>query len=132
MATTYDTQYESQYESQYDSQYGTQYDSQYYSSTALPIPVAGKGHFDNYYQSTDSTYSVSPPEADGSLTSGSGVPSYSVTNSSYAGSQGDYSQCDDSAMSVSGVDVNEYMQERFNDVYDPLPLDRSTVVQAQT
>ncbi|KAH8883913.1 hypothetical protein GQ53DRAFT_786662 [Thozetella sp. PMI_491] len=114
--------------STYDAQYDAQYDSSYYHSGPLPIPVSGKGQYDGYYQSNDSTYSVSPPEADGSMTSGSVVPSYSVTNSSYAGSQ-----CDgDSSMSVSGVDINEYMQERFHEAYDPIPLDRSTVVQAQT
>ena len=117
----------------YEQAYDNQYDPQYYNSGALPIPVAGKNQYDNYYQSNDSTYSVSPPEADGSITSGSGVPSYSVTNSSYAGSQADYCQYDgDSSMSVSGIDINEYMQDRFHEAYDPLPLDRSTVVQAQT
>lgn len=114
------------------------YDSQYYTSDAMPIPHSGKYQYDGYYQSTDSTYSVSPPEVDGSITSGSGIPSYSnsaysMTNSSYAGSNaGDYSQCDDSSISVSGIDMNEYMQDRFHEAYDPIPLDRTTVVQAQT
>ncbi|KAK3387537.1 hypothetical protein B0H63DRAFT_159348 [Podospora didyma] len=113
------------------------YSSQYYAASgALPIP-AGKGQYQypTYYASNDSTYSVSPPEdPDASVSSESGVASYgnsgySVTTSSYAGSsQGEY----DSAGSVSGVDLNEYMQERFADSFNPIPLDKCTVTQAQT
>lgn len=106
--------------------------SQYYAS-ALPIPPA-KGSqytYPSYYNSGDSTYSVSPPEdLDASVSSSSGYGnSYSVTASSYAGSsQGEY----DSACSASGVDLNEYMQERFANTFDPLPLDKCTAKQAQT
>jgi len=112
--------------------------SQYYPGTgAVPMPVpAGKGsQYPDYYQNLEGTYSVSPPEVDASVSSGSNMlPSYSnsgysVTTSSYAGSsQGDY----DSAGSASGVDFNEYMQDRFADTFDPLPLDKCMAVQAQT
>jgi hypothetical protein len=118
------------------SPYSTQY---YDTSDALPIP-SGKGQYQyqyqypTYYTSNESTYSVSPPEdLDASVSTGSGLASYgnsySVTTSSYAGSsQGEY----DSAVSASGIDLNEYMQDRFADTFDPLPLDNCTVKQAQT
>ncbi|KAK3941722.1 hypothetical protein QBC46DRAFT_91585 [Diplogelasinospora grovesii] len=119
------------------SPYTSQYSSQYYPATdALPIP-AGKSQYQypTYYTSGDSTYSVSPPEdldASGSSTSGVasyGNSSYSVATSSYAGSShGEF----DSAGSVSGVDLNEYMQDRFVDTFNPLPLDKCMAVQAQT
>ncbi|KAJ9149783.1 Biogenesis of lysosome-related organelles complex 1 subunit KXD1 [Pleurostoma richardsiae] len=107
------------------------YSTQYYSGT-LPMPVPTKDQYPNYYQ-TDSTYSVSPPEGDASVSSGSGVPSYSNSGysatASYAGSShGDY----DSAGSASGVDFNEYMHDRFAESFNPLPLDKAMAVQAQT
>lgn len=113
--------------------------SQYYSST-LPLPVPGsKGHHHPSYYHTDSTYSVSPPEAvDVSLSSGSsgGVPSYSSvgysasSHASYAGSShsGDY----ESERSASGVDFNEYMHDHLASAFDPLGLDKAVVTQAQT
>ncbi|KAK0634866.1 hypothetical protein B0T17DRAFT_20269 [Bombardia bombarda] len=113
------------------------YTNQFFAASgALPIP-AGKNQYQHptYYTSGDSTYSVSPPEdLDASVSSASGMQSYgnssySVTTSSYAGSsQGEY----DSAGSASGVDLNEYMQDRFADRFNPLPLDKCTAVQAQT
>lgn len=107
------------------------YSPQYYT-TAVPIPTKGQ-QYPAYYQSHGSTYSVSPPdEGDASVTSG--VPSYgntdfSVSTSSYAGStSGDW----DSAGSASNIDFHEYIQDRFADSFDPIPLDRSLVEQAQT
>jgi len=117
---------------------------QYYSAPgALPIP-AGKtpqyhqSSYPSYYPSNDSTYSVSPPEdlEASSSSSSSGIASYghsgfgySVTSRSYAGSsQGEH----DSNGSVGGVDLNDYMQERFAERFDPLPLDKCTAKQAQT
>ncbi|KAI0136897.1 hypothetical protein BJ170DRAFT_34854 [Xylariales sp. AK1849] len=106
------------------------YSSQYYTS-AVPIPTKGQ-QYPAYYQSGDSNYSVSPPEDnDASVTSG--VPSYgnsySVGTSSYDGSaSGDW----DSTASASGVDFNEYIQDRFTESFDPIPLDRSLAMQAQT
>lgn len=116
------------------------YSSQYYSASgALPIPSAKGGYtYPTYYTSGDSTYSVSPPEdLDASVTSGSamgavsayGNSTYSVPASSYASSsQGEY----DSAGSASGIDLNEYMSDRFTETFNPLPLDKCTAVQAQT
>lgn len=111
------------------------YASQYYDTGAVPIAVpVGKGQYQPYYQ-TEGAYSVSPPEAPESVSSGSAMlPSYSnsgysATASSYAGSsQGDY----DSAGSAAGVDFNEYMQDRFAATFDPIPLDKCMARQAQT
>ncbi|PSR85601.1 hypothetical protein BD289DRAFT_368274 [Coniella lustricola] len=105
--------------------------TQYYSST-LPMPVPTKSGYPTYYH-TESTYSVSPPEADVSVSSGSGVPSYSNSGysatASYAGSShGDY----ESERSASGVDFNEYMHEHLANAFDPLPLDKAVATQAQT
>jgi biogenesis of lysosome-related organelles complex 1 subunit KXD1 len=73
-------------------------------------------------------YAVSPPEAADSVTTGSGMNSgYSA--SSYAGSVSGY---DDSTSSANGVDLHEYMQDRFATAFDPLKLDRSLVTQTQS
>jgi hypothetical protein len=83
---------------------------------------------------TYSQYSVSPPECDDSYSSTSGVPSYG--HSGYSGTSAGYSgsSVDDyeSARSASGVDFQEYMQDRFSNSFNPIPLDRSMAVQAQT
>jgi hypothetical protein len=73
--------------------------------------------------------SVSPPEAPDSVTT-SGVASYepSATSSSYAGSASDY----DSSASTTGVDLMEYMGDRLQGQFNPMPLDRSLAKQAQT
>ncbi|KAM0428942.1 hypothetical protein ACHAPT_006745 [Fusarium lateritium] len=105
--------------------------STHYTSVAysMPLPVPSKGsHYPTYSQ-----YSVSPPECDESVSSASGIPSYSnggysATSSGYAGGYGDY----DSTNSASGVDFQEYMQDRFANSFDPIPLDRSMAMQAQT
>src|SRR5690242_9847314 len=100
------------------------YGSNYYAG-ALPMPVpSSKDQFAAYYQGGHSAYSVSPPESE-NASSASGVPSYSNSGysatASYAGSsQGDY----DSAASAGGVDFNDYMQERFAETFNPLPLDK--------
>jgi len=114
------------------------YQQSYYQTsyqTALPIAVPSKPQYASYYPQQHQGYSVSPPEVAESVTSGSGVtPSYghsgySAASSSYAGSQsGDY----DSTSSANGVDMQEYMQDRFTGAFDPLPLDRTLAVQAQT
>jgi len=111
------------------------YSAQYYdTSDPMSIP-SDKGQYQyqypSYYTSTDSTYSVSPPEdVDASVSSSSGYGnSYSVSTGSYAGSSlGEY----DSAVSANGIDLNEYMQDRFAETFDPIPLDSCTVKQAQT
>ncbi|KAK1968635.1 hypothetical protein LZ32DRAFT_615319 [Colletotrichum eremochloae] len=106
--------------------------SHYNSHYSLPLPVPS--HKGQHYPSYGSAYSVSPPETDESVSSGTG-PSYSnsgysVANSSYAGSSsGDFESTHHSA---SGVDFNDYMQDRFAQTFDPIPLDRNIAVQAQT
>lgn len=90
-----------------------------------------------YYQpSQQHVYGCSPPEASESVTTSTGLTptygqsAYSATSRSYAGSASgsDY----DSTSSASGVDLQEYMQDRFSGAFDPLPLDRTLAVQAQT
>ena len=51
-----------------------------------------------------------------------------------AGAGGAYYHHDgtSSAASASGLDFNEYIQDRFADSFDPIPLDRSLARQAQT
>lgn len=121
------------------------YTTQYYPSTAgaLPIPSAKSPQYQydyqypSYYTSGgDSTYSVSPPEGPDavSVSSGSaGLASYGTsscytTTTSTGGSAYDSS----SAASAAGIDLHEYMQDRFAETFDPLPLDSCTVKQAQT
>ncbi|OAA57471.1 hypothetical protein SPI_07130 [Niveomyces insectorum RCEF 264] len=113
----------------------TSYTTPMYTST-LPMPVPGKDQYAGYYQgyqSGHSAYSVSPPESE-NVSSASGSVSYGPSGysntASYAGSmQGDY---DSSAVSASNVDFNEYMQDRFSETFDPIPLDKSVATQAQT
>ena len=106
---------------------GGYYDSQPQAISYKDQQYAGYG---GYYQSGSSNYSVSPPEyADASVSSGG--PSYGHTGysaSSYAGSTtGDY----DSSASASGVDFHEYMHDRFNESFDPIPMDRALAKQVQ-
>lgn len=104
------------------------------ASYALPISMPGKGHHHHY--PTYTQYSMSPPDCDDSYSSlsGSGA-SYShagfTTSSaaSYMGSSnGDY----DTAGSASGIDFQDYMQDRFASSFNPIPMDRSMAVQAQS
>ncbi|KAH7320057.1 hypothetical protein B0I35DRAFT_408780 [Stachybotrys elegans] len=97
------------------------------ASYSMPMAVPAKG---NQYP-TYSQYSVSPPECDDAVSSVSGGPSYSYSGTStgyVGGSSADY----DSGASASGVDFQEYMQDRFSNSFNPIPLDRSMAVQAQT
>ncbi|KAL7624592.1 hypothetical protein AAE478_006159 [Parahypoxylon ruwenzoriense] len=115
------------------------YDAQYYgAASAMPIP-SKEEQYQQYYQGSGSNYSVSPPEddqreRDASVTSG--VPSYgnSSNAASYATSyaSGDYCDGTQSGASASGIDFNDYMQNRFDETFDPIPLDRSLARQAQT
>ncbi|KAI0900641.1 hypothetical protein F4806DRAFT_449438 [Annulohypoxylon nitens] len=115
------------------------YSTQYYDTAAMPIPSKAD-QYQQYYQSGGSNYSVSPTdddqrERDASVTSG--VPSYGSSTSnaaSYATSyaSGDYCDGNQSSASASGVDFNDYMQNRFDESFDPIPLDRSLARQAQT
>jgi hypothetical protein len=97
---------------------------------SMPINVPRKG---NQYP-TYSQYSMSPPECDDSISSVSGVPSYSHhgfsgTSTAYLGNTNDDY---DSVGSASGIDFQDYMQDRFSQSFNPIPLDRSMAVQAQT
>ena len=100
----------------------------YTPAYSLPMRVPTKGG--QYSPGYSSTYSVSPPEADDELSSSSGVASYGHTGYGTVSYEegGDF----DSAASASGVDFNEYMQDRFASSFNPLPLDKSMAVQAQT
>jgi hypothetical protein len=105
------------------------YQTAYYQTTSLPIAVPHKQQY--AYTPATHGYAVSPPEAPESVTTGSGTyghSAYSATSSSYAGSSSEY----DSTSSANGVDMQEYMQDRFQTAFDPLPLDRTLAVQAQT
>ncbi len=100
-----------------------------YPSTSYPINVPQKP---GYYYPPQQQYGRipgSPPEASDSTTT-SGVPSYEVSASSshYAGSHSDY----DSSSGAASVDLLDYMGNRLNGSFDPLPLDRSLAKQAQT
>lgn len=138
------------------SAYGSEY---YPASGALPmaVPMGKDGHMDHYggyYAGGDrghGAYSVSPPESEAagsssaasaglaSYSSGSGYSSSAMYSSaagygdasgyaSYAASShGDY----ESAASASGVDFNEYVQERFDEVRNPVVMDNCTVTQAK-
>lgn len=104
----------------------------------MPITVPGKG---NQYPAY-SQYSMSPPECDDALSSVSGVPSYShhgfsSASATSAGAGGSYypvsaAEYDTTGGSASGVDFQDYMQDRFSHSFNPIPLDRSMAVQAQT
>ncbi|CAL3963272.1 hypothetical protein PZA11_000940 [Diplocarpon coronariae] len=102
------------------------YQQSYYQTTSLPMSVPHKSQ--RHYTPQNHGYSVSPPEAPESVTTGSGMgnSAYSVTSSSSA--SGEY----DSTSSANGIDMQEYMQDRFNSAFDPLPLDRTLAVQTQT
>ncbi|KAI1130778.1 hypothetical protein F5Y10DRAFT_108109 [Nemania abortiva] len=118
------------------------YSSQYYTSG---MPIHSKGADTSYtypYGYTNPSYGVSPPETtDPSVVSSGGATySYGGSSSAAAASSGSsavggadcYYYSSDSTASASGVDFNEYMQDRFSNAFDPLPLDRSLVTQAQT
>lgn len=101
----------------------------HYPQASYPINMPQKP---GYYYPPQHSYgrvSASPPEAPDSVTT-SGVPSYepSATSSNYAGSASDY----ESTSGAASVDLLEYMGNRLNGSFDPMPLDRSLAKQAQT
>lgn len=97
-----------------------------YSSYNMPAGASAKG---NQYPAYGQ-YDDSHMECDETMSHASGVPSgYSGTSAGYmGGSASEY----DSTQSASGVDFQEYMQDRFATSFNPIPLDRSMAVQAQT
>lgn len=108
----------------------------YSYATTLPITYSSKPVYNinqSYYSAPRNLYASSPPEAAESVTSSSNLHSaYSASSSSYDGSalSGEYDTT--SSNSGNGVDLHEYMQDRFEEAFDPLPLDRSLAIQAQT
>jgi biogenesis of lysosome-related organelles complex 1 subunit KXD1 len=116
--------------------YPPSYQYQYptYPSASQPINMPQKpGYYPPYPHQQPYPYgrvSVSPPENSDSGTT-SGVPSYepSGTASSYAASASEY---ESSAGSAGSVDLLDYMNDRLNGAFDPIPLDRSLATQAKT
>jgi hypothetical protein len=105
------------------------YQQSYYQATSLPISVPSKSQYAQYYAPQQQGYGVSPPEVAESITTGSGTYGNSGYYASYAGSaSGEY----DTTSSANGVDMQEYMQDRFTGTFDPLPLDRTLAMQAKT
>jgi hypothetical protein len=106
--------------------------SGYYPHTSEPIAVPHKGGNDAFYpqypQYPYPPMGESPPEVDDSTSSGG--PSYdpTATSASYAASTSDY----EGSTGVSSVDLLEYMNDRLQSTYNPLPVDRSLAQQAQT
>lgn len=77
-------------------------------------------------------YSSSPPDHSSTRNSAYGGSVYSATsNSSYAGSLSDEYESRSSG-SARGIDLQNYIEDRFSNAYDPLPLDRTLAKQAQT
>ncbi|KAI8949323.1 hypothetical protein F4801DRAFT_407315 [Xylaria longipes] len=118
------------------------YSSQYYTS-GVPIPSKDVDTSYTYpYGYNNPSYGVSPPETTDPSVVSSGGATYSYGGSSSAHVSSGSSAVDggadcyyyggESTASASGVDFNEYMQDRFANAFDPLPLDRSLVTQAQT
>lgn len=105
----------------------------YSYATALPITYSSKPTYNTnqYYSAPRNLYASSPPEAPESITSSSNLHS-AYSASSYDGSAISREYDTTSSNSGNGVDLHEYMQDRFEEVFDPLPLDRSLVTQAQT
>lgn len=88
------------------------------------------GYYPSTHQAQYSRMSVSPPEAPESSTASG--PSYDPSGSyaaSYAGSASEY---DTSTGSASSIDLMDYMSDRLQSSYNPMPLDRSLATQAQT
>jgi exonuclease VII small subunit len=108
-----------------------------YPTASAPINMPQKQGYPSYpsyptYQhGAYSRVSGSPPEAAESLTTGSGVTSYdpSAASSSYAGSASEY---DASSSGHASVDLLDYMNDRLQTSFNPMPLDRSLAQQTQT
>ncbi|KAF2147469.1 uncharacterized protein K452DRAFT_323550 [Aplosporella prunicola CBS 121167] len=105
----------------------------YPQSGSMPISMPRKPspyYTPPHHHNARERLSVSPPEAADSVTTGG--PSYdpSATSSSYAGSTSDYEAS--SGPGAASIDLLDYMGDRLNGAFDPLPLDRSLAKQAQT
>ncbi|KAK4548819.1 hypothetical protein LTR36_008592 [Oleoguttula mirabilis] len=107
------------------------YQYQYQPTGSLPVGIPGKAPQQPYAprhtrnSSAYSQLSASPPERPESVsTSGAGL--YSAASSSYAGSE-----YEASTTGATSVDLLDYMNDRLSQAYNPIPLDRSMVKQAQ-
>lgn len=103
---------------------------QYQPTGSLPVNVPGKHPQQQYARhqrnsSAYSQYSVSPPEAPESVTTGAGGL-YSSASSQYASSE-----YDSSSNGATSVDLLDYMGERLSQTYNPAPLDRNLAKQAK-
>ena len=104
----------------------------YQPTGSLPVAVPAKSPQSNFTprharnSSAYSQLSASPPERPESISTSSGAGLYSAASSSYAGS--DYESLTTGATSV---DLLDYMSDRLSQAYNPLPMDRSLVKQAQ-
>lgn len=111
--------------------------SHFNTAYSMPLAVQKGAAYPAY-----PAYSSSPNECDDAMSQASAVPSgYSATSAGYmgaaTGSGSDYdahaaSSSSASANSAAGVDFQDYMQDRFSNSFNPIPLDRSMAVQAQT
>ncbi|OQO01821.1 hypothetical protein B0A48_12294 [Cryoendolithus antarcticus] len=103
----------------------------YQPTGTLPVAVPSK-HLQQPYavrhsrnSSGYSHLSASPPERPESVsTSGAGL--YSSASSNYAGSE-----YDSSTAGATSVDLLDYMNDRLSQAYNPVPLDKGLVRQAQ-
>jgi hypothetical protein len=105
----------------------------YYPSQSQPISMPGKHqtpYYPPYPHAPYSRVSVSPPERPDSGTT-SGVASYdpSAASSSYAASASDYDGS--SSSGAASIDLLEFMNDRLQGSFNPMPLDRSLAQQAQ-
>jgi hypothetical protein len=104
----------------------------YYPSPSQPIampsskdtmPIYG---YDNYDYSQMSS---SPPEATDESSVGGQYYDPSATSASYAASASD---CEVPNNAISSVDLLEFMNDRLQNSYNPIDMDRSLLQQVQT
>ena len=105
---------------------------QYQPTTSLPVTIPGKQPQQtlvsrhNRNLSAYSQLSASPPERPESISTSSGAGLYSSASSNYAGSE-----YESSTTGATSVDLLDYMNDRLSQAYNPIPLDRNLVKQAQ-
>jgi hypothetical protein len=114
----------------------------YTTHSSLPLQTgSGKPNpYTSYQRPAHSAYtssrerSLSPPESRGSTSFGGSLYSSVKSRENYAASLAgsDYDSSHGSASGgASSVDLLDYMNHRLSEAYDPLPLDRQYVRQAQ-
>jgi hypothetical protein len=97
----------------------------YYATGSQPIAMPHKQQ-SGYYPYPQAPYSQSPPEASDSGISGGASYEPTATASSYAASASDYE-----STTNSSVDLLEFMHDRLQNAYNPMPMDRNLAQQAQ-